>query len=137
MYCTLDDIKRYMPMDTIKALTQDDPTQENIDERFIHDAIEDVSERIDASLRGRYRLPFAQKSSFLKGIALDLVRHSLYMRRPDGGELPDGVVRAYKTANENLKAIADGDLSLGIQETQQPQPNHVWRVRVPERRFNR
>lgn len=137
MYCTVAQVKKYIPVDTLIALTQDDTSKNTVNESLIRDAIEDASERIDASLRGRYRLPFEQKSSFLKGIALDLVRHNLYMRRPDGGELPDGVVRAYKTANENLKMIADGDLSLGIQSTQQPQPNNVWRVRVPERRFNR
>ncbi len=137
MYCTVAQVKKLIPQETLIALTQDDPSKQSVNDNIIKEIIVDVSERINAYLRGRYTLPFEQKSDLLKAIALDLVRYALYLRRPDGGELPDAVVRAYKTANEDLDKIQKGDLSLGIQSTQKPQPNNVWRVRVPERRFNR
>lgn len=137
MYCTVAQVKKLIPQETLIALTQDDASKPMVNDNIIKEIIADVGERINAYLRGRYALPFEQKSDLLKAIALDLVRYALYLRRPDGGELPDAVVRAYKTANEDLDKIQKGDLSLGIQSTQKPQPNNVWRVRVPERRFNR
>lgn len=137
MYCTVAQVKGLIPSDTLIALTQDDQTKQTINNEVIKKIIVNVGERINAHLRGRYALPLAQKSDLLEGIALDLVRYALYLRRPEGGELPDAVVRAYKTANEDLDKIQKGDLSLGIQATQKPQPNNVWRVRVAERRFNR
>lgn len=136
MYCTIDDVRKQIPDATLKMLTQDDPSDPDYSLSIVNDAIADASEKIDAALRGRYPLPLSEPSTLLKSIAVDLVRHQLYMRRPDGGELPDGVVRSYKTANENLKAVAKGDLSLGIKTSGESLPeNGPWRVKAPKRRF--
>lgn len=137
MYCTVDDVRKQIPDSTLKMLTQDDPSDPDYSLSIVNDAIADASEKIDAALRGRYPLPSTQPSTFLKSLAVDLVRHQLYMRRPDGGELPDGVVRSYKTANDNLKAITKGELSLGIKATNESLPeNGPWRVKAPKRRFD-
>lgn len=136
MYCTVAQVKKLIPADTLISLTQDDPSKQVINDGIIKEIINDVGEKINANLRGRYALPLAEKPDLLKAIALDLVRYALYLRRPDGGDLPDAVVRAYKTANSDLEKINKGDLSLGIQSTQKPQPNQVWLVKVPKRRFN-
>ena len=136
MYCTVDDVRKQIPDTTLKMLTQDDPSDPDYSLSIVNDAIADASEKVDAALRGRYPLPLTQTSTFLKSIAVDLVRHQLYMRRPDGGEVPDGVVRSYKTANDNLKAIAKGELSLGIKTSGESLPeNGPWRVKAPKRRF--
>ena len=136
MYCTIDDVRKQIPDATLKMLTQDDPSDPDYSLSIVNDAIADASEKIDAALRGRYPLPPSEPSTLLKSIAVDLVRHQLYMRRPDGGELPDGVVRSYKTANDNLKAVAKGDLSLGIKTSGESLPeNGPWRVKAPKRRF--
>ena len=136
MYCTIDDVSKQIPDATLKMLTQDDPSDPDYSLSIVNDAIADASEKIDAALRGRYPLPLSEPSTLLKSIAVDLVRHQLYMRRPDGGELPDGVVRSYKTANDNLKAIAKGELSLGIKTSGESLPeNGPWRVKAPKRRF--
>ena len=136
MYCTIDDVRKQIPDATLKMLTQDDPSDPDYSLSIVNDAIADASEKIDAALRGRYPLPLSEPSTLLKSIAVDLVRHQLYMRRPDGGELPDGVVRSYKTANDNLKAIAKGELSLGIKTSGESLPeNGPWRVKAPKRRF--
>ncbi|MFU8924901.1 gp436 family protein [Acinetobacter puyangensis] len=138
MYCTVDDVLKQIPADTLRVLTNDDPTEPDYRVDLVDDAIADASEKIDAALRGRYTLPLKQPSTFLKSIAVDLVRHQLYMRRPDGGELPDGVVRAFKTANDYLKAISKGDLTLGIKDSDKSQPeNGPWRVKAPKRQFDR
>lgn len=137
MYCTVDDVRKQIPDTTLKMLTQDDPSDPDYSLSIVNDAIADASEKVDAALRGRYPLPLTQTSTFLKSIAVDLVRHQLYMRRPDGGELPEGVVRSYKTANDNLKAISKGDLSLGIKTSGESLPeNGPWRVKAPKRRFD-
>ncbi len=137
MYCTVDDVRKQIADSTLRVLTQDDPNDPDYNLSILNDAIADTSEKIDAALRGRYSLPLTQASSFLKSLAVDLVRHQLYMRRPDGGELPEGVVRSYKTANDNLKAVAKGELSLGIKSTGESQPeNGPWRVKAPKRRFD-
>lgn len=136
MYCTVAQVKGLIPSDTLIALTQDDQTKQVIDNEVIKKAIAKAGDRINAHLRGRYALPLAQKSDLLEGIALDLVQYSLYSRRPDGGDLPSAVTQAYKTANSDLEKLQKGDLSLGIQATQKPQPNQVWLVKVPKRRFN-
>ncbi len=136
MYCTVAQVKKLISADTLISLTQDDPSKQVVNDGIIKEIINDVGEKINAHLRGRYALPLAEKPDLLKAIALDLVRYALYLRRPDGGDLPDAVVRAYKTANEDLEKINKGDLSLGVQSTQKPQPNQVWLVKVPKRRFN-
>lgn len=136
-YCTVDDVLKQIPADTLRALTNDDSSDTDYRVDLVDDAIADASEKIDAALRGRYNLPLTQPSTFLKSIAVDLVRHQLYMRRPDGGPLPDGVVQSYKTANDNLKEISKGNLSLGIKDSDQAQPeNGPWRVKAPKRRFD-
>lgn len=136
-YCTVDDVRKQIPDVTLKLLTQDDPSDPDYSLSIVNDAIVDASEKIDAVLRGRYNLPLSEVSTFLKSIAVDLVRHQLYMRRPDGGELPEGVVRSYKTANDNLRAIAKGELSLGIKSSNVSLPeNGPWRVKAPKRRFD-
>lgn len=136
MYCTVAQVKGLIPSDTLIALTQDDPNKQTVNDNVIKKAIVNAGERINAHLRGRYPLPLAQKSDLLEEIALALVRYALYLRRPDGGDLPSAVVQAYKTANDDLDKLQKGDLSLGIQSTQKPQPNQVWLVKVPKRRFN-
>ncbi len=136
-YCTVDDVRKQIPDTTLKMLTQDDPNDQDYSLSIINDAITDASEKVDAALRGRYSLPLSEVSTFLKSIAVDLVRHQLYMRRPDGGELPEGVVRSYKTANDNLRAIAKGELSLGIKSSNESLPEHgPWRVKAPKRRVD-
>lgn len=136
MYCTLAQVKGLIPSDTLVSLTQDDPNKQTVNNEVIKTIIANVGERINAHLRGRYALPLAEKSDLLESISLDLVRYALYLRRPDGGDLPSAVVLAYKTANDDLEKLQKGDLSLGIQSTQKPQPNQVWLVKVPKRRFD-
>lgn len=136
MYCTVDDVLKLVPQHTLRGLTQDDPTNGNVDESIVSAAIKYASDKIDAAIRGRYPLPLPQKVDLLKELALDLVRHRLYSRRPDGGDLPDAVKEGKKSAETDLIKIQNGQLSLGIENSKKA-VNEVgpWRVKAPKRRF--
>lgn len=137
MYCTVDDVQKLVPLHTLRELTQDDPTNENFDESIVTAAIKYASDKIDAAVRGRYPLPLPQKVDLLKELALDLVRHRLYSRRPDGGELPDAVKEGKKSAEADLIKIQNGQLSLGIESSKKAVDEAgPWRVKAPKRRFD-
>lgn len=137
MYCTVDDVQKLVPPHTLRDLTQDDPTNENFDESIVSAAIKYASDKIDAAVRGRYPLPLPQKVDLLKELALDLVRHRLYSRRPDGGDLPDAVKEGKKSAEADLIKIQNGQLSLGIENSKKAVDEAgPWRVKAPKRRFD-
>ena len=136
MYCTVDDVLKLVPQHTLRGLTQDDPTSENVDDSIVDAAIKYASDKIDAAIRGRYPLPLPQKVDLLKELALDLVRHRLYSRRPDGGDLPDAVKDGKKSAEADLIKIQNGQLSLGIENSKKAVDEvGPWRVKAPKRRF--
>lgn len=136
MYCTVDDVLKLVPQHTLRGLTQDDPTNANVDESIVSAAIKYASDKIDAAIRGRYPLPLPQKVDLLKELALDLVRHRLYSRRPDGGDLPDAVKEGKKSAETDLIKIQNGQLSLGIENSRKAVDEvGPWRVKAPKRRF--
>lgn len=136
MYCTVNDVTKLVSEHTLIALTQDDPTQMIIDLDVINGAIKYASDKIDASIRGRYSLPLPQQVDLLKDIALDLVRHRLYSRRPDGGDLPDAIKEAKKSAETDLNKISRGELSLGLESKQPVAEAGPWRVKAPKRMFD-
>ena len=137
MYCTVDDVLKLVPQHTLRGLTQDDPTSENVDDSIVDAAIKYASDKIDAAIRGRYPIPLPQKVDLLKELALDLVRHRLYSRRPDGGDLPDAVKDGKKSAEADLIKIQNGQLSLGIENSKKAVDEAgPWRVKAPKRRFD-
>lgn len=137
MYCTVDDVLGIVPEATLRALTQDDTEVEDFDINVVNAAIKYASDKIDAVVRGRYPLPLSQKVDLLKDIALDLVRHRLYSRRPDGNDLPEAVKEGKKTAEADLVKISRGEMSLGIENSKKPVDEAgPWRIKVPPRRFD-
>ncbi|KXZ66819.1 DUF1320 domain-containing protein [Acinetobacter venetianus] len=136
-YCTVDDVKQLIPESTLRDLTQDDPEDLDFSIVVVNSAIKYATDKINAAIRGRYPLPLKQKVDFLKELALDLVRYRLYSRRPDGGDLPSAVVDGKKSAENDLKSISRGELSLGIEDTQKPVDEAgPWRIKVQKRRFD-
>ena len=71
-------------------------------------ALEEASSEIDAALRGRYLLPVESVR-----IAVDLAVDAIPRNAPETADLFE---RRAKAARELLKAIAKGDVSLGIPE---------------------
>ena len=137
MYCTVDDVLSLVPEQTLIALTQDDSTLQEINLENMESAIKYASDKIDAAIRGRYPLPLPQKVDLLKDIALDLVRHRLYSRRPDGNELPDAVKEGKKSAETDLTKISRGEMSLGIEDSKKAVDEvGPWRIKAPSRFYN-
>lgn len=135
-YCTLDDLQKAMPMRTLAQLTNDQPPAIEPDMAVVQRALEVADEIIDGHLRSRYELPLQAVPTVLRDLSVNLVRHSLYARRPEGkDDLPPAVVRGYKAAMEMLGQIQRGTLSIGVAATQagQAQPGKM-RVRVSGRR---
>lgn len=92
-----------------------------VNETVVSEVIRYAVELIDAHLRGRYTLPLTQVPTVLKDLALNLVCHALYRRRPEG-DLPDAVKESYRATEKTLVALRDGKLTLGIQATQKDMP---------------
>ncbi|MBG6242922.1 MAG: DUF1320 domain-containing protein [Candidatus Symbiopectobacterium sp. Dall1.0] len=141
-YCTPDDVAAVIPRQTLIELTQDGVSMaigqalpEVVNEAVVSEAIRYAVELIDAHLRGRYTLPLTQVPTVLKDLALNLVCHALYRRRPEG-DLPDAVKESTRATEKTLVALRDGKLTLGIQATQRdmPEPGE-YRVRSRERQF--
>lgn len=82
----------------------------------IDDAIADAQGVIDAHLLKRgYQIPFGQVPRLLTSLARAIVRYFLHKDRANLDN-DDTLVRDYKDALKQLQLIADGKISLGLQE---------------------
>jgi phage gp36-like protein len=133
-YCTLADLRLSIPEQTLIWLSNDDPQATTLHQDVITEAIRQAEEMADAHLRGRYSLPLEPVPTVVKDVTVNLARHWLYARRPEGNELPDAVTRTYKSAVHLLEAIRDGKLTLGSTTTSQyvPEPG-AHKVRASHR----
>jgi len=107
-----------IPAITLTRLTNDDPEADSPDEAVLAAGIENVEELVDGYLRGRYELPFVEVPSMVRGLAVNVLRHELYLRRPDGA-VPETVQVAYASAVKVLEQIRDGRVTLGIAQGSQ------------------
>jgi len=116
-YLTRAAIEAAIPAATLTWLTNDDPAATAPDEGVLATAIANVEELADGYLRGRYDKGdapmFTQVPSILRGLLVNLLRHELYIRRPEG-DVPDPVKVAYANAVKVLEQIRDGRVTLGI-----------------------
>ena len=136
-YCSSADLQLAMPQMTLVMLSNDDPVATDINADIVTLAITQAEELVDAHLRGRYKLPLVDVPTVVKEITVNLARHWLYARRPEGAEIPEAVTRTWKQALEHLGTIRDGKLTLGIPTTGQdaPEPGEV-KVRVKRATFS-
>ena len=112
-YCSLSDLQLAIPPQTLIWLSSDDESAAAINTAVVEEAVRQAEELVDAHLRGRYNLPLDPVPSVVKDMTVNLARHWLYARRPEGNELPDAVVRTYKSAMSLLETIRDGKLTIG------------------------
>jgi len=112
-YLTRAAIEAAIPATTLAWLTNDDPAATAPDEAVLATAIANVEELVDGYLRGRYELPFIAVPSMVRGLAVNLLRHELYVRRPEG-DVPEPVKVAYANAIKVLEQIRDGRVTLGV-----------------------
>jgi phage gp36-like protein len=136
-YCTLDDLMLAIPVRTLAQLSNDTPPATEPNLPVVERAVAHAEEVIDGYLRSRYPLPLAEVPTVVRELTVNLARHWLYARRPEGkDDLPPAVVRAYTAAIDMLKSIQKGALTIGVQATQsaQPEPGRM-RVNAPSRQF--
>ena len=112
-YCSLDDLQLAIPPQTLIWLSNDDESATAVNAGVVEQAVVQAEELVDGFLRGRYNLPLSPVPTIVKDMTVNLPRHWLYARRPEGNELPDAVVRTYKSAMSLLETIRDGKLTIG------------------------
>lgn len=113
MYITVHELAAAFSQKILVQLSNDDYQATDIDFVVVEQAIKVAGERIDAALRGRYRLPLASVPTVLHSHCLYLARHWLYARRPEM-KMPDTVEKTYQQTIKELDQIALGKLHLGI-----------------------
>ncbi|MEN9501526.1 MAG: hypothetical protein RI964_811 [Pseudomonadota bacterium] len=116
-YCTVTDLQRAMPGQTLIWLSNDDPAATAINATVVNDAIAYAAREINRKISGRYELPLQDATDALVDIAVAIARHYLYARRPEGQELPEAVTRTYGNALKTLTDIRDGKENLDIAAT--------------------
>ncbi|GKT21661.1 DUF1320 domain-containing protein [Acidovorax sp. SUPP3334] len=134
-YCTLADLLLAIPRQTLVWLSNEDGQAVDINEAVVEDTVRQAEELADAHLRGRYTLPLDPVPTVIKDLVVQLARHALYARRPEGSGLPEAVVQTYKASLRLLESIRDGKLTIGNPATSTPQPEPgAYKVRAPRRR---
>lgn len=135
-YCSLTDLQLAVPPQTLVWLSNDDTEATAVNAAVVEEAVRQAEELVDAHLRGRYNLPLQPVPSIVKDVSVNLARHWLYARRPEGNDLPDAVTRTYKAAMTLLESVRDGKLTLGTPTGEAtPEPGEV-KVRARPRRFS-
>lgn len=113
-YCTREDVERALTAQLLVQLTDDSDVPAVVDEEVLDGLIADAGEVIEGYLRDRYVLPVDPPSRLLTVIAVDLVVHSLYGRRPEThGEPPKQVTESWRQAFKTLEHIQQGKVTLG------------------------
>ena len=133
-YCSLPDLQLAIPPQTLVWLSNDDESATAMNAAVVEEAVRQAEELVDAHLRGRYILPLGGADAPVPSV-VNLARHWLYARRPEGSELPDAVTRTYKSALQMLEAIRDAKLTIGVPTGEAaPEPGEM-KVRARPRRF--
>ena len=134
-YCTLADLLLAIPRQTLVWLSNEESQAVDINEAVVEDVVRQAEELADAHLRGRYTLPLDPVPTVIKDMVVQLARHALYARRPEGNGLPDVVLQTYKASLRLLESIRDGKLTIGdpVASTPTPEPG-AYKVRAPRRR---
>lgn len=138
MYITVETLTTVFSQQILIQLSNDDARATAVNVDVLQQAIKVASERIDASLRGRYRLPLAEVPEMLKHHALYLARHWLYARRPES-KMPDTVKETFAQTIKELEQIANGRLHLGLPSLDDEkhgdllQDSGEFRVKAPSR----
>lgn len=141
-YCALPDLQAAIPERTLIELTNDTttdygaPSPTTVDAEIIESAVRQAEEIVDAHLRGRYNLPLSPVPTVIKDVAVNLARHWLYARRPEGSGLPEAVTRTFKASLHMLEQIRDNKLTIGDPSgAATPEPGEM-KVRARRRVFD-
>jgi phage gp36-like protein len=112
VYATADDMIARYPNRDLVQLTNEDPTQTEVDTSFIDQALTDASAEIDGYLDGRFALPLTDFPVVLNRMACDIAMYRLQSLRPIH-DMADARKR-YEDAIELLVRVARGEVTLGL-----------------------
>lgn len=104
-------IARYPNRDLVQ-LTNEDPTQTEINTSVIEQALADASAEIDGYLDGRFALPLTDVPAVLDRLACDVAMYRLQALRPLH-DMADAR-RRYDDAIQFLARVAQGEITLGL-----------------------
>src|SRR5574344_775307 len=136
-YCNSNDIEIQIGTNSLVQLTNDDSSQQTVDNVVVEEALIYSSTLIDGYLRGRYSLPLNTQFPLLRIVAMDLCTYRLYSRRLVT-EMPEAVLNAYKNAIKTLENLQKGVITLETEENETLQ-NAEYRTNKTEidRLFNK
>lgn len=116
MYIQAQDLTEVMSERSLIELSNDSSRATAINQEVLDKACQYASELVDGYLRSRYTTPLNQVPTIIRNICLQLARHWLYSRRPDGKGFPENVQKTYEQALKDLQKIQDGRLHLGLSQ---------------------
>lgn len=109
-YTTQQDMVDRFGQVELLQLTDRDNTG-SIDTTVLNRALEDADTEINGHLEGRYTLPLVRTPAILVTYACDIARYRLYDDRAT-----EQVTKRYDTAMKFLRLVAEGRLSLGLDD---------------------
>lgn len=112
-YAVQADLEAAIDQQKLVELTDDEKTGA-VNAGRLARALADADAVIDGYLRGRYAVPLATTPPFVRYIAVSLAIYGLFERRSHLFEMPEWLKERFKNAKENLRAIRDGKLDLGV-----------------------
>lgn len=107
-YCSPQDVIDRFGEDELLSLT-DRLGLGVIDNTVLTQAINDASALMDGYLASRYQLPLTHAPATLKPLCCNIARYYLYDEQAS-----EQVAKRYDDAVKFLKAVASGDISLGV-----------------------
>jgi len=111
MYCTIEDIRRYVAENELTELT-DDQSAGSVDTDIVDGIITDAADEVNSYLQARYTVPLASVPRFISQLTIDIAIYRLYKRR-FAMAMPESLERSYQNALKNLRLIQKGDVSIG------------------------
>lgn len=110
-YTNLTNLKKYMPIQDIQQLTDDQGIGE-IQTEVVDDAIDQAQQLIDSFMKGRYPddIPDDEVPELITDIATKITSYNLY-RRTMIRTLPDPIKMDYQMCIKMLKGIQSGKIS--------------------------
>ena len=127
-YCTVVDIKNWVPETYLKQMSDDSDT-DSIDEEKINYAIRQASDYIDSYVRGRYTLPLTTIPDQIIDLCVKIAAYHLF-KRSLMQIVPESITEDYKDATRILRDIQTGKFSPFDVQT-----NPTWYV-SNKRRFS-
>ncbi len=118
-YAVQQDLEdRFGTDELVKLTDRADPPTGEIDATIVARALSDAEAEVNSYLASRYTLPLVTVPLILVRLTCDIARYCLYEDR-----VTDQVRDRYKDAVTLLKGIAEGKVSLGIDDQNQTTPS--------------